>query len=120
MKQQLENELIDNTKQEVERKHMIKDVDSAISDLNLWRLERQRINNLRKLEKETESQQINNQVILEDDDEDPIMALAQRQYEESMAKFNAMKLGNKTDQSKAAKSKVINDEIKEKLLAKEK
>ena len=40
LKSQLENEIIEQTKQEVERKHMIKDADSYIADLNRWREER--------------------------------------------------------------------------------
>lgn len=40
LKSQLENEIIEQTKQEVERKHMIKDADTYIADLNRWREER--------------------------------------------------------------------------------
>jgi hypothetical protein len=37
MKSGLENEIINQTKQEVERKHIIKDFDSVLADLDKWK-----------------------------------------------------------------------------------
>ena len=42
LKSKLENGIVEQTKLEVERKHLLKDFDSAISDLNLWKEERAR------------------------------------------------------------------------------
>ena len=40
MKSDLENAIIDNTKLEVERKHMISDADKVLEDLTKWKKER--------------------------------------------------------------------------------
>ena len=41
MKSQLESDLIENTKLEVERKHMISDADQVLADLKRWKEERE-------------------------------------------------------------------------------
>ena len=66
LKSQLENEIIEQTKQEVERKHMIKDADSYIADLNRWREERKvrddQRNQKRLKEKEEEQEKFQEEI----------------------------------------------------------
>ena len=42
LKSTFENELIDQTKAEVERKHIIQNADSVLADLKVWKAKRQK------------------------------------------------------------------------------
>jgi len=86
--------VISQTKQAVERKHMISDADNVLSDLTKWREDRRK----RELQRKEEMQnstpkhitvKVTSSQILSGDflEEDPEIALAQKQYEESMRQF---------------------------------
>lgn len=71
LKSKLENGIVEQTKLEVERKHLLKDFDSAISDLNLWKEER-----ARKQQRQIPLKQVAK--VIEDEEEDPMLILAQQ------------------------------------------
>lgn len=90
---QLEKNIIENTKAEFERKNIITEVDTALLDLQLWRETRkQQEENRLQMEKEKSdfAQKIEQQCP-ESDSEDEELKLAQRQYEESMKRYNQVK-----------------------------
>jgi hypothetical protein len=49
MKANMQNEIIEQTKQEVENKYMIKDCDSYITDLQKWKDDRKKQDDKRKV-----------------------------------------------------------------------
>lgn len=76
LKSSLENEVIMQTKLEVERKCFLHDVDSALADLQKWKEERKKMSQIRDQRKKEEESHKIRAIDDKDDDEDPDLKLA--------------------------------------------